>query len=84
MEQIMNTKQRAAMEQALDACEQYTAKELTVGQRYTSEGQQLLDAITALRAALAERADTWWQQTDGRDLAYYESDYFKTNQHNRA
>ena len=38
----------------------------------------------AQRTALAERADTWWQQTNGRDLAYYESDYFKANQHNRV
>ena len=43
-----------AAQQALEALEQYTAKELTVGQRYTNEGQRLLDTITALRAALAQ------------------------------
>ncbi len=38
----------------------------------------------ARRTALAERADSWWQKTNGRDLAYYGSDYFKSNQHNRV
>ncbi|MEE3258195.1 MAG: sulfatase-like hydrolase/transferase [Candidatus Latescibacterota bacterium] len=38
----------------------------------------------AQRAELAQRADTWWQNTDGRDLAYYESDAFKANEHNLA
>jgi hypothetical protein len=45
---------REAMQQALEALEQYVSKELTFGQRYTNEGQGLLDSITALRAALAE------------------------------
>jgi arylsulfatase len=28
---------------------------------------------------LSEMADNWWQETGGRDLAYYESDAFKDN-----
>ena len=34
------------------------------------------------RAGLSRRADTWWRNTNGRDLAYYESDAFKANEHN--
>ena len=41
-----------AAHQALGALEQYIAKELTLGQRYTNEGQGLLDAHVALREAL--------------------------------
>lgn len=36
------------------------------------------------RDDLAQRADTWWQKTHGRDLAYYESAAFKNNEHNRV
>ena len=41
-----------AARQALLALGQYIAKELTFGQRYTNEGQGLLDAHVALREAL--------------------------------
>jgi arylsulfatase len=36
------------------------------------------------RGELAQRADTWWHETHGRDLAYYESAAFKANEHNQA
>jgi arylsulfatase A-like enzyme len=39
-------------------------------------------AYAEQKAELAQRADTWWASTDGRDLAYYESDHFKANKHN--
>lgn len=39
-------------------------------------------AYAEQRTELANRADTWWQNTGGRDLAYYESDAFKANKHN--
>lgn len=45
--------QRNVLEQALEAMHQYTTNKLTVGQRYTNEGQQLLDAITAIQELLA-------------------------------
>ena len=41
-----------AARQALLALGQYIAKELTFGQRYTNEGQGLLEAHVALREAL--------------------------------
>jgi arylsulfatase len=41
-------------------------------------------AYAALRRELAQLADSWWQETGGRDLAYYESAAFKTNEHNRV
>jgi arylsulfatase len=31
---------------------------------------------------LAQAADAWWQRTDGRDFAWYESDTFRNNEHN--
>ena len=31
---------------------------------------------------LAQAAHTWWQATGGRDFAWYESDAFRSNQHN--
>ena len=37
---------------------------------------------TGQRTKLAQRADAWWQNTNGRDLAYYESNAFKANEHN--
>ena len=52
----MNAQQRAAMEQALEDIKQFVLKELTVGQRYTNEGQGLLDSIDALTAALEQPA----------------------------
>ena len=36
-----------------------------------------------VRTLLSRRADTWWQETGGRDLAYYESAAFKANRHNK-
>lgn len=69
---------RAAAQQALEALEQYTAKELTVGQRYTNEGQGLLDAITALRQALAEPEQEMPSDTrytvavEGQALTYWD------------
>ena len=39
-------------------------------------------AYAEQRASLSRRADTWWRNTNGRDLAYYESDAFKANEHN--
>lgn len=32
---------------------------------------------------LAGRADRWWRETGGRDVAYYESESFKRNLHNQ-
>ena len=29
------------------------------------------------------REGAWWQETGGRDFAYYESDAFRPNAHNR-
>lgn len=31
---------------------------------------------------LAQAADAWWASTNGRDFAYYQSDSFRTNEHN--
>jgi arylsulfatase A-like enzyme len=31
---------------------------------------------------LAQAADSWWQATGGRDFAWYESDAFRSNEHN--
>lgn len=45
---------RDAMKLALEALDQYIEKELTFGQRYTNEGQQLLDAHAILRQALEQ------------------------------
>ena len=42
------------MKQALEATSQFVETELTVGQRYTSAGQQLLEAIEALRTAIQQ------------------------------
>ena len=49
---------RKAAEMALEALDQYIEKELTVGQRYTNEGQQLLDAHAILLQALDHVPDT--------------------------
>lgn len=49
----MTDVKQAALQQALEAIEKFVASELTVGQRYTNSGQGLLDAIDAMRAALA-------------------------------
>ena len=49
------TVDRAVLKQALEALEQFVEKELTVGQRYTGEGQALLDSIESLRAALSQQ-----------------------------
>ena len=38
--------------------------------------------LNFLKQDLSERADTWWRATDGRDVDYYESDYFRGNRHN--
>ena len=48
------TNLRQAAQQAAGAVDAYIGAQLTVGQRYTNEGQGLLDAHAALRAALAE------------------------------
>ena len=45
---------REVMKLALEALDQYIEKELTFGQRYTNEGQQLLDAHAILRQALEQ------------------------------
>jgi arylsulfatase A-like enzyme len=37
-----------------------------------------------LERRLAADADAWWRDTDGRDVDYYESEFFKTNRHNLA
>jgi arylsulfatase len=36
-----------------------------------------------VQARLRLAADDWWQRTGGRDLAWYESDAFRANEHNR-
>ena len=36
----------------------------------------------SLKQDLSQRADAWWRATDGRDVDYYESDYFRGNRHN--
>jgi hypothetical protein len=36
-----------------------------------------------MQVELANKADQWWLQTGGRDVAYYESDSFRRNEHNR-
>lgn len=45
---------RSVVERALEAVDAYICAQLTVGQRYTNEGQGLLDALTAIRAALEQ------------------------------
>ena len=47
-----------AMKMALEATSQFVETELTVGQRYTNSGQQLLEAIEALRAAIQQAAES--------------------------
>ena len=37
-----------------------------------------------IQRVLANRADAWWQSTDGRDVNYYESDFFRQNLHNKV
>ncbi|HCQ02093.1 MAG TPA: hypothetical protein DIT99_16000 [Candidatus Latescibacteria bacterium] len=37
-----------------------------------------------MQRVLANRADAWWQSTDGRDVNYYESDFFRQNLHNKV
>ncbi|MBT4097581.1 MAG: sulfatase-like hydrolase/transferase [Gemmatimonadetes bacterium] len=39
--------------------------------------------VAGIQAELANTADQWWLQTGGRDVAYYESDSFRRNEHNR-
>ncbi|MBT6147811.1 MAG: sulfatase-like hydrolase/transferase, partial [Gemmatimonadetes bacterium] len=39
--------------------------------------------VAAVQAQLAAHADDWWKRTGGRDAAYYESEGFRTNEHNR-
>ena len=51
----MSDKLRAAAQMALEALDWFISKEMTVGQRYTNEGQQALDSFIALREALAEQ-----------------------------
>jgi hypothetical protein len=51
-----------AGQQALVALEQFIEKELTVGQRYTKEGQALLDSIESLRGAFLQQEPTPVQQ----------------------
>ena len=60
---------RQAAQQALEALEQYVSKELTIGQRYTNEGQGLLDGIDHLRQALAEPEQEPVALTDAEILA---------------
>lgn len=49
-----------AARQALKAIESFIGLELTVGQRYTNQGQALLDTLESLRTAIeqAERQTT--------------------------
>ena len=56
-----------AARMALEAISQFIGKELTVGQRYTNEGQQLLDASFTLRQALSNSVEQSAQQ---RHIAY--------------
>ncbi|MEE2658007.1 MAG: sulfatase-like hydrolase/transferase [Candidatus Latescibacterota bacterium] len=37
----------------------------------------------SVQQELTRRMRDWWQNTDGRDFAYYESDAFRKNQHNQ-
>ena len=46
---------REAAQQALETLEKFVSNELTVGQRYTNEGEQMLASIYKLRTALAEQ-----------------------------
>ena len=46
---------RTAAQQAIEALNEFVETEFTVGQRYTNEGQSMLDAITALTAALESK-----------------------------
>jgi hypothetical protein len=48
-------KLRLAAQLALETLEKFVSNELTVGQRYTNEGEQILVSIYKLRAALAEQ-----------------------------
>lgn len=41
-----------------------------------------LPAHAQVQGRLAQQADAWWLNTDGRDFAYYESDAFRANEHN--
>ncbi|HEY4383581.1 MAG TPA: hypothetical protein VGN34_03770 [Ktedonobacteraceae bacterium] len=35
--------------------------------------------VEAIRLELETKVDTWWQQTNGKDFAYYESPEFKAS-----
>ncbi len=35
------------------------------------------------KSRFAKQADEWWRSTGGRDVEYYESDYFRNNEHNK-
>jgi hypothetical protein len=48
-------KLRLAAQQALETFEKFVSNVMTVGQRYTNEGEQILVSIYKLRAALAEQ-----------------------------
>jgi len=37
----------------------------------------------SLKRDLSTRANAWWRDTNGQDVPYYESAYFRTNQHNK-
>lgn len=50
----MSIELKQAAQQALEATSQFVETELTVGQRYTNSGQQLLEAIEALRTAITQ------------------------------
>lgn len=41
------------------------------------------DRHRELRRQLAERADRWWRESDGRDFAHYDSPDFRAGRHNR-
>ena len=51
----MTDKLRTAAQMALEALDWFILKEMTVGQRYTNEGQKALDSFIALREALARQ-----------------------------
>ena len=36
-----------------------------------------------VQSDLSTRADAWWHDTGGRDVDYYESDFFRQNLHNK-
>jgi hypothetical protein len=66
----MTNKLLEAAAHALETLEKFVSKELTFGQRYTNEGEEMLASICKLRAALVEQQGSvgpfeYWNAVEG-------------------